>query len=64
VSCVFLPCGVGTTVDGASAAAQGTDDVDLILWLKRNRQIPHLFFFDEDSDVLSNRALFSDDAKA
>ena len=49
---------------GASAAAQGADDVDLILWLKRNRQIPRLFFIDEDSDVPSNRVLFGDDAKS
>ena len=64
MSCVSLPCDAGTTVVGASAAAQGADDVDLTVWLKRNRQIPHLFFIHEDSDVLSNRVLFGDDAKA
>ena len=64
MSCLFFPHGVGTNADEGSAAAQGAYDVDLTVWLKRNRQIPHLFFIHEDSDVLSNRVLFGDDAEA
>jgi hypothetical protein len=60
----FLFQGAGTNVAGVSTAAQSTDNVDVIVWSKRNRQIPRLFFIDENSDVLSNRVLFGDDAKA
>jgi hypothetical protein len=38
--------------------------VDLIVRVKRDRQIPRLFLIDEDPDVLPNRILLGDDAKA
>jgi hypothetical protein len=51
-------------VIGALSSAQGADDVDPIVWLQCDRQIPHLLFIDEDSDVRSNSVLFGDDAEA
>src|SRR5881296_2280596 len=44
-------------------AAQRADDVDLIVRSKRGRQIPRLVLIDENSNVLSNRVLFRDDAE-
>jgi len=56
--------GLRSSTESPLSSAQGADDVDLIVWSKHNREIPRLFFIDEDSDVLSNHVLFGDDAKA
>src|SRR2546422_953154 len=65
-----VPSGTGpgrlAAAGGAASlpAAQRTDNVDLIVPSKCGRQIQRLFFIDKDPDVLSDRVLLRDDAKA